>query len=131
MATIDDVLSAIDAEQTPALDRLFELLKIPSISAVPAHFPDCDRAADWLVAELAAIGFDASKQPTAGRPAVVAHMKAGRRDAPHVLFYGHYDVQPPIRWNLWRSPPFEPTLEDGPNGSRIVGARLRPTTKAS
>ena len=66
------------------------------------------------------IGFEASKQPTAGRPVVVAHMKAARRDAPHVLFYGHYDVQPADPLNLWRNPPFEPKLEDGPNGSRIV-----------
>ena len=120
MATIENVLSAIDAEQTPALDRLLEFLKIPSISAVPAHFPDCERAADWLTAELNAIGFEASKQPTDGRPVVVAHIKAAHRDAPHVLFYGHYDVQPPDPLNLWRTPPFEPTLEDGPNGSRIV-----------
>ena len=120
MATVEDVLSALDAGQRPALDRLFQFLTIPSISAVPAHFPDCERAADWLVTELQGIGFDASKQPTAGRPVVVAHMKAARRDAPHVLFYGHYDVQPVDPLNLWRSPPFEPQLEDGPNGSRIV-----------
>ena len=52
MATIDDVLSAIDSGQKTALDRLFAFLSIPSISAVPAHFPDCERAADWLVTEL-------------------------------------------------------------------------------
>ena len=52
MATIDDVLGAIDAGQTAALERLFAFLSIPSISAVPAHFPDCERAADWLAAEL-------------------------------------------------------------------------------
>ncbi len=120
MATINDVLSALDAEQSPALERLFELLKIPSISAIPAHFPDCERAADWLAAQLSEIGFEASKQPTAGRPAVVAHMKAARRNSPHVLFYGHYDVQPADPLNLWKSPPFEPRLVDGPNGSRIV-----------
>ncbi len=120
MATIDDILAAIDADETAALDRLFELLSIPSISAVPAHFADCDRAADWLVAELQAIGFDAAKRPTPGRPMVVGHVAASRREAPHVLFYGHYDVQPVDPLSLWRNPPFEPKLESGPDGEQIV-----------
>ena len=94
MATIDDILSAIDAGQKAALDRLFAFLSIPSISAVPAHFPDCERAADWLVAELGDLGFEAAKRPTSGRPMVVGRIKAARREAPNVLFYGHYDVQP-------------------------------------
>ena len=94
MATIDDVLSAIDSGQKTALDRLFAFLSIPSISAVPAHFPDCERAADWLVTELSDLGFEASKRPTAGRPMVVGRIAAARREAPNVLFYGHYDVQP-------------------------------------
>src|SRR5579862_2633785 len=93
MATIVDILSAIDGGQTAALDRLFSFLAIPSISAVPAHFPDCERAADWLIAELGQLGFETAKHPTPGRPMVVGRVKAQRRDAPHVLFYGHYDVQ--------------------------------------
>jgi acetylornithine deacetylase/succinyl-diaminopimelate desuccinylase-like protein len=116
MATIDDILSAIDADQGAALDRLFAFLSIPSISAVPAHFPDCERAADWLVAELGELGFEAAKQPTEGRPMVLGHINASRRDAPHVLFYGHYDVQPVDPLSLWRNPPFEPKLE----GDRIL-----------
>jgi acetylornithine deacetylase/succinyl-diaminopimelate desuccinylase-like protein len=120
MATTDDILSAIDANQAPALERLFAFLAIPSISAVPAHFPDCERAADWLVSELADLGFDAEKHPTDGRPMVVGHVNAKRRDAPHVLFYGHYDVQPVDPLDLWRNPPFEPKLEPGPNGEQIL-----------
>ena len=120
MATIDDVLSAIDSGQKAALDRLFAFLSIPSISAVPAHFPDCERAADWLVTELGDLGFEATKRPTAGRPMVVGHIKAARREAPNVLFYGHYDVQPVDPLNLWRNPPFEPKLEAGPQGEEIV-----------
>jgi len=61
MPKLEDVLSTIDANQGAALDRLFSLLEIPSISAVPAHFPDCDRAADWLVRELGQLGFDISR----------------------------------------------------------------------
>ena len=120
MATIDDVLSAIDSGQKTALDRLFAFLSIPSISAVPAHFPDCERAADWLVTELSDLGFEASKRPTAGRPMVVGRIAAARREAPNVLFYGHYDVQPVDPLNLWRNPPFEPKLEAGPHGEEIV-----------
>ena len=120
MATTDNILAAIDADQGPALERLFALLSIPSISAVPAHFPDCERAADWLVGELGGLGFEAAKHPTEGRPMVVGHVNANRREAPHVLFYGHYDVQPVDPLNLWRSPPFEPKLEAGPNGEQIV-----------
>ena len=63
MATIDDILSAIDADQAAALDRLFAFLSIPSISAVPAHFPDCERAADWLVAELGATWIRGGQAP--------------------------------------------------------------------
>jgi acetylornithine deacetylase/succinyl-diaminopimelate desuccinylase-like protein len=120
MATTDDILSEIDADQRPALERLSGFLRIPSISAVPAHFPDCDQAADWLLDELADLGFEAAKHVTEGRPMVVGHAQAARRDAPHVLFYGHYDVQPTDPLNLWRHPPFEPTLESGPLGERIV-----------
>ncbi|MGD0643215.1 MAG: M20/M25/M40 family metallo-hydrolase, partial [Roseiarcus sp.] len=120
MATLEDVLSTIDANQGDALDRLFSLLAIPSISAIPAHFPDCDRAADWLARELGELGFEASRQDTPGRPMVVGAAKAKTRDAPHVLFYGHYDVQPADPLELWTTPPFEPRLADGPNGQRIV-----------
>jgi acetylornithine deacetylase/succinyl-diaminopimelate desuccinylase-like protein len=120
MATTDNILEAIDADQASALERLFAFLSIPSISAVPAHFPDCERAADWLVGELGGLGFEVAKHPTEGRPMVTGQVKASRRDAPHVLFYGHYDVQPVDPLNLWRSPPFEPKLEAGPNGEQIV-----------
>ena len=120
MATIDDVLSAIDSGQKTALDRLLAFLSIPSISAIPAHFPDCERAADWLVTELSGLGFEASKRPTAGRPMVVGRIAAARREAPSVLFYGHYDVQPVDPLNLWRNPPFEPRLEAGPHSEEIV-----------
>ena len=111
MATLEDVLATIDANGQAALDRLFELVRIPSVSAQPLHFPDCDRAADWLVAQLVELGFEARKEPTDGRPMVMGAAKAKTRDAPHVLFYGHYDVQPADPLELWTTPPFEPRLE--------------------
>ncbi len=121
MPTLDDVLTTIDTDQGAALNRLFELMKIPSVSTDPAFHHDCLRAADWLVADLSSIGFTASSIPTAGKPMVLAHAKARRRDVPHVLFYGHYDVQPADPLELWTNPPFEPSMQDMPTGPQIVG----------
>jgi len=89
--SLDPVLSRIDTDLTEATDRLKALLRIPSISTDPAYKADCDAAADWLVADLASIGVEASKRPTPGHPMVVGHVDG---PGPHVLFYGHYDVQP-------------------------------------
>ena len=120
MAPIDTVLAKIDSNQSGALDRLFDLLRIPSVSTDPAFKQDCARAAQWLVDELIRIGFTASVRPTEGHPMVVAHAKAQRSDAPHVLFYGHYDVQPPDPLDLWETEPFAPRLVDTPTGKQIV-----------
>jgi acetylornithine deacetylase/succinyl-diaminopimelate desuccinylase-like protein len=112
------VLARLDADLDTALDRLMELLKIPSISTDPAYKGDCDTAADWLVADLASIGFDASKRHTPGHPMVVAHGGSG---APHLLFYGHYDVQPVDPLDLWDTDPFTPAIEELPHGKVIRG----------
>jgi len=116
--TLAPVLARLDADLDAALDRLMELLKIPSISTDPAFEKDCDAAADWLVADLASMGFDASKRPTPGHPMVVAH---GGQGAPHLVFYGHYDVQPVDPLELWDSDPFAPAIEDTPKGKVIRG----------
>ncbi len=121
MATIDAVLDKLDANRDGALERLFALLAIPSISTDAAYAADCDRAADWLAEELVALGFEASVRPTAGRPMVVGHAKAARRDAPHVLFYGHYDVQPVDPLALWQTEPFKPVLDKAAAPARILG----------
>jgi acetylornithine deacetylase/succinyl-diaminopimelate desuccinylase-like protein len=116
--TLAPVLARIDADLDAAIDRLFRLLRIPSISTDPAFKADCDRAADWLVADLADIGFQASKRPTPGHPMVVAH--AGD-SGPHLLFYGHYDVQPVDPLSLWHRDPFDPAIEDAPGGRLMRG----------
>ena len=100
--TLDPVLARIDADLPQATERLLELLRIPSISTDPAYKGDCDAAADWLVADLQSIGFTASKRPTTGHPMVVAHTGGA---GPHILFYGHYDVQPVDPLELWTSDP--------------------------
>ena len=116
--TTDKVLSRIDAGLEGALGRLDALLRIPSISTDPAHAGDCRRAADWLVAELQGLGAEARAVDTAGHPMVVGHLGNGGR---HVLFYGHYDVQPVDPLTLWHRDPFDPVVEDGPDGRVIRG----------
>ncbi|WP_293859895.1 M20/M25/M40 family metallo-hydrolase [uncultured Alsobacter sp.] len=120
-AKLDAVLARIDADLDASLERLFALVRIPSISTDPAYAADCRRTAEWLAADLKSIGFDASPRPTTGHPMVVGHDRSGP-DGPHVLFYGHYDVQPVDPVELWKTPPFEPTLVPQPNGDTwIVG----------
>ncbi len=114
------VLDYIDSNLDASLQRLFALLRIPSISAQPAHAADCRRAAAWARDELAAMGFAARLSETAGLPGVIATHHAAGPTAPHVLFYGHYDVQPADPLDLWHTDPFEPHLEEGPRGQRIV-----------
>ena len=121
MATIDAVLDRIDANRDAALDRLFDLLRIPSISTDAVYAGECERAARWLAAQLGELGFEASVRLTAGRPMVVGHVKAARRDSPHVLFYGHYDVQPVDPLSLWRTDPFAPSLDRTATPPQIVG----------
>ncbi|SFJ61500.1 M20/M25/M40 family metallo-hydrolase [Jannaschia pohangensis] len=116
---IPAILKRIDADQPRALDRLMELLRIPSISTDPAHADDCETAADWLVAELTDLGFKASKRATPGHPMVVAHGGEGAR---HVLFYGHYDVQPVDPLRLWNRDPFDPAVEQTARGP-VIRAR--------
>jgi acetylornithine deacetylase/succinyl-diaminopimelate desuccinylase-like protein len=119
--TIAAVLRHADASLDASRERLFDLLRIPSISTQPSHTQDCLRAAEWMRDQLVGLGFDATIRPTTGHPVVVAH-HAGPPgyQGPHVLFYGHYDVQPVDPLNLWNSPPFEPQLIDGPRGKRFV-----------
>jgi acetylornithine deacetylase/succinyl-diaminopimelate desuccinylase-like protein len=116
----DNVLAHIDRNLGASLGRLFELLRIPSISAQPAHREDCLKAANWAKAVLEEMGFAARISETSGLPGVVAQHQAAGPEAPHVLFYGHYDVQPPDPLALWHSDPFDPQLVDGPRGKRIV-----------
>src|SRR3954447_10324043 len=120
MSDLQPVLDAADQELDHSLSRLFEFLRIPSISADTAYDGDCRRAAEWAAGCLREIGFDAAPRKTIGHPIVVGHRRCGRLGALHVLFYGHYDVQPPDPLDLWTSPPFEPVRVDGPDGGKIV-----------
>ena len=121
MASLDQVLSKIDAEIDSSQERLFQWLKIPSISTDPAYKDHCRTAGQWLVDELKGIGVEASLRETGGHPAVVGHAKGETK--PHVLFYGHYDVQPVDPLELWERPPFEPRIITLADGRKAISAR--------
>jgi acetylornithine deacetylase/succinyl-diaminopimelate desuccinylase-like protein len=120
MPTLDAVLADIDKNIDASTQRLVEFLSIPSVSTDPAYTKECQRGADWLVAQLRGLGFEAESRETKGHPIVVGHAKAKRKDAPHLLFYGHYDVQPADPLELWQTGPFAPHFQQGKDAQEIV-----------
>ncbi|KQZ33318.1 hypothetical protein ASD50_00530 [Mesorhizobium sp. Root552] len=121
MSALAPVLDRLDQSLDQSLGRLFDLLKVKSISTDPAYAAECRKGAEWLVADLKTIGFDASVRNTPGHPMVVAHHD-GPAGSPHVLFYGHYDVQPVDPLELWDSDPFAPAIKEiGPDHKVITG----------
>ena len=123
MSSLNAVLAYLDANRQQARARLFEWLKIESISTDPAYASACRDAATWLKHELATIEIDAEIAETGGHPALIAHADGTAKK--RALFYGHYDVQPVDPLNLWESAPFEPqqvTLSDGREVIRARGA---------
>ncbi len=97
------------------LERLEALLRVPSISALPEHAPDMARAAEMVAEEIRRAGGTAEVRPTPGQPLVLGEVPAGdgHPDAPRVILYGHYDVQPSGDPALWTTPAFEPAVRDG------------------
>ena len=119
---IEQVLRKIDARREESLRGLMDLLRIPSVSTKPDHAQHCVRCAESLAKTLSAAGLRASVEPTGGHPVVLARNehKPGR---PTVLFYGHYDVQPPEPLDQWKTPAFEPDVRDDGTGHPAVFAR--------
>ncbi len=109
LSAIDDYLARTADER---LADYVDFLRIPSIGALSEHAADVRRAADFLVERLNAMGVRAEASPTAGHPVVYGEW-LGAPDAPTVLVYGHYDVQPVDPLELWTRPPFEPRVENG------------------
>jgi acetylornithine deacetylase/succinyl-diaminopimelate desuccinylase-like protein len=96
------------------IEQLKCLMRFPSVSAQPAHRRDILACADWLARHFRNSGLDVKLYPTRGNPILVARTpRVPRASAPHVLVYGHYDVQPPEPFDLWKTPPFEPTERNG------------------
>jgi acetylornithine deacetylase/succinyl-diaminopimelate desuccinylase-like protein len=123
MTELSPVLDRADQNLSASIDRMFDLVRIKSISTDPAFKDDCRKAAEWLVQELTTLGFEASLRDTPGHPMVVGHHAGATPDAPHVLFYGHYDVQPVDPIELWEDDPFDPKLKELPGGRKIMTGR--------
>src|SRR6266436_3870402 len=110
------VLEYLKRNKSRFIDELCEYVRFPSVSAQPQHRQDLHACAEWLVRHCQQIGLEARLCPTEGHPIVVAKTPPVSRDSraprrPHFVVYGHYDVQPPEPFELWKSPPFEPRIE--------------------
>src|SRR5579872_359935 len=101
-------MSRLSSMADAAEEALFELLRIPSVSALPDHADHVERARQWVVQRLERLGFEVELAP-----GVVSAQWLGRPGKPVLGIYGHYDVQPPDPLDLWVTPPFEPTVRDG------------------
>ena len=118
------VLDRIDADLDRSLERLFDFLRLQSVSTDPAYADQCTAAAEFVARDLQTLGLDASVRKTTGHPVVVGKPKKGAANGgPRVLFYGHYDVQPVDPLELWTTPPFDPRVEDLGEGRKIIVAR--------
>jgi acetylornithine deacetylase/succinyl-diaminopimelate desuccinylase-like protein len=117
------VLDRIDADLDNSLKRLFDFLRIQSVSTDAAYKDQCKSAAEFVATDLGSIGIKSNVRPTAGHPVVVGKGGNGNGKGPRVLFYGHYDVQPVDPLDLWQSPPFEPRIATLPDGRKIIVAR--------
>lgn len=109
---MDDVLNYLQRHQTRFVDELCHYVRFRSVSAQPEHRPDMTACAEWLVDHCRSLGLDAQLCPTDGNPIVVAKTPRPKSVTrrPHYLVYGHYDVQPPEPFELWKTPPFQPTI---------------------
>ena len=114
---MQNVLNYLGANEPRFIRELSDYLRLPSVSAQSHHRKDMDAAARWLAEHCQSIGLNARLWPTDGNPVVVAQTPRSKsafsRRRPHFLVYGHYDVQPAEPFDLWKSPPFEPRIENG------------------
>ncbi|NEQ52496.1 MAG: M20/M25/M40 family metallo-hydrolase [Leptolyngbya sp. SIO3F4] len=123
-----DVIAHLEQNEKASVERLMDWLRIPSVSTDPAYREDVARAGQWCADRLAEAGFEVEVIPTGtadepGHPVVLATTPGDDTyQGPHVLFYGHYDVQPAEPLELWDSPPYEPVIQpaEGQIGERVV-----------
>lgn len=102
----------LEQTEKQRLEELFTFLSFPSVSAKSEHKQDLVDCAEWLTDHLTKVGFKTQLVKTKGHPLVYAEYMAGK-NLPTIMYYGHYDVQPPEPLDLWKSPPFKPEIRDG------------------
>lgn len=105
-------LEYLKKNEKKRMDELFKLIRFPSVSAKSEHKKDLVACAGWLKDHLQATGFKAKVYPTGGHPLVYAEYMVDKK-LPTILYYGHYDVQPPEPLELWKTKPFEPQVRGG------------------
>ena len=111
MSNLDSAIVYAKENQEEFLEDLISYLRISSVSTLPEHEPDMQRAAKWTADQLLEFGFESvAVMPTSGHPVVYGEWLKAGTDVPTILFYGHYDVQPPDPLDLWISEPFEPQV---------------------
>lgn len=121
MSDLDKVLAHIDGDLDNALDRLFQTVRMKSISTDPAYAAETRACAEWHSRDLEEIGFASEVRDTPGHPIVLA--KNHDANGTKVLFYGHYDVQPADPLELWTAEPFDPVIVTLPDGSKEIRGR--------
>ena len=104
------VIDFLKQNESRFISELTDYVRFPSVSAQPKHRDDMKACADWVVKRCQQIGLQAELCATKGHPIVLAKTprRPGRK---HFLVYGHYDVQPPEPFELWKTPPFEPRID--------------------
>ena len=110
---MSDALAFATRQSRRFREELFDFLRIPSVSAKSEHDADTRRAASWLAENLRSAGLEVEILETPKHPVVLGEWREAGPDAPTVLVYGHYDVQPAEPLEEWSSPPFEPAIRDG------------------
>jgi acetylornithine deacetylase/succinyl-diaminopimelate desuccinylase-like protein len=125
MQQLQPVLNLIDGNFKHSCDTLFELMRFASVATDPAYNGETRKAATWLETYLQELGLETSQHETTGQPVVIGKTKITPKNAhlPHVLFYGHYDVQPAEPFDLWHSPPFEAQIRKGERGQDAIFGR--------
>lgn len=110
---MQSVLDYLHQNQSRFVDELCQYVRFPSVSAQSQHNQDLQACGNWLVDHCQKIGLEARLCPTPGHPVVIAKTptRSGNGNRPKFVVYGHYDVQPPEPFELWKSPPFEPRIE--------------------
>ncbi len=112
----EKVIQYLVENQDHATGRLMDFLRIPSVSTDPVYAADIQNAANWISDVCRTLNLTTQQIHGDGHPIVIAGSapdQVSRADAPRVVFYGHYDVQPPDPLDRWTTPPFEPVIRDG------------------